>query len=120
MEIHLGNSTTVTPASGTVIGGVRNLLIPSGSRLSLPNTLVFKNGTINNNTGGTISGAGTLQTQGPVTLNSDGSTAAPLEAVTGTTTGHGTFGKMTIDSSATFMDSPSQHVTANGDGTVSS
>src|SRR5258708_9975775 len=63
-----------------------------------------------------ISGAGTLQTQGPVTLNSDGSTTAPFEAVSGTTMGHGNFGKMTIDSGAAFQENG--NVTANGDLSV--
>ena len=116
MEIHLINAGTVTPASGTVIGGVRNLLVAAGSRLSLPNTLVFNTGTINNND--TISGAGTLQTQGPVTINSPGTITAPLEAVSGTATGSGNFGKMTIDNGAKLFQSG--NLTTNGDLIVAS
>src|SRR5437763_12644103 len=100
------------------MNAVRILLIPSGSTLSPPSTYVFKNGGINNNSGGTISSAGILQTQGPVTLNSAGNTTAPFEAVSGTTTGGGNFGKMTIDNGATFLQN--QTLTPTGDFTVTS
>jgi hypothetical protein len=100
--MQLTNTVTVTPASGTILDGVGFFTIDIGSTLSLANTLVFKNGTTIQNSG-LISGAGTLQTQGPLTINSDGGTTAPFEAVSGTTTGRGNFGKMTIDSGATLQ-----------------
>src|SRR5580765_941768 len=115
VDVHLLNNVTVTPASGTILDGVTFFTIDAGSALSLTNTLVVKNGTTVNSSG-SISGAGTLQTQGPVTLNFAGSTTAPFEAVSGTTTGGGNFGKMTIDSGATFQQN--QNLTPNGDLTV--
>ena len=102
IEIHIAaNATTVTPASGTVIGGVRNFFLAGGCALSLTSNFVFNNGAITNS--GAISGAGALQTHGPVTLNFGGSTTAPFEAVSGTTTGSGNFGQVTIDSAATLL-----------------
>ena len=114
IDIHIINNTTVTPAAGTVIGGVTPLLIAGGSTLSLPNTFVFKNGTMTNS--GAISGAGTLQTQGPVTLSFGGSTTAPFEAVSGITTGSGNFGRVTIDNGATLFQNNT--LTVNGNVTV--
>ena len=116
MEIHIVNATTVTPVAGTVLSAVRNFFIAAGSTLSLPNTLVFKNGAINNS--GAISGAGMLQTQSSVTLNFTGSTTAPLEVVNGTTTGIGNFGQVTIDNGATLLESAT--ITENGNLTVAS
>jgi len=101
VDIHINNNTTVTSAAGTVISGVTPLLLAAGSTLSLPNTFVFENGAINNS--GTISGVGPLQTQGPVTFNSSGSTTVALEVVSGTTTGSGNFGQVTIDLGATLL-----------------
>ena len=114
VDLHITATTTVTPASGTVIDGVHNFIIDNGGTLSLSNTLVVKNGTTINNSG-LISGAGILQTQGPVTVNTN-STTASFEAVSGTTMGSGVLGKMTIDSGATFQQNG--NLTANGDLTV--
>ena len=117
VDIRMVSSVTVTAASGTIINGVRLFTIDGSCTLSLPNTLVVKNGTtINNN--GTISGAGPLQTQGPVTVNSNVSMTAPFEAVSGTTTGSGNFGQVTIDNGATLLQN--NNLTPNGDLTVAS
>jgi hypothetical protein len=117
VDLHIVQFTTVTPASGTVVDGVRTFIIDGGSTLSLTSNLIVKNGTAISS-GGSIVGTGTLRSQGPVTLNFAGSTTAPFEAVSGTTTGNGNFGRMTIDNGTTFRQNGT--LTPNGDLTVAS
>ena len=116
IDIDILNTTTVIPASGTVISGVRNLFVQNLSTLSLPNAFVFSNGSINSS--GMVSGAGALQTDGPVTLSFSGTTTALVETVNGTTTCNGNFGPVTIDNGATLFQNGT--LTPNGDFTVAS
>jgi len=101
IEIQVINSTTVTLAGGSVVSGVFNFAIQALSTLSVPGTSVFANGAINNS--GSISGAGTLQTQGAVALAFSGGTTPSLQVVNGTTMGNGNFKQVTINSSATLF-----------------
>lgn len=103
--IVIGNGTTTTSASGTVLSGLSNLVVQSGCTLSLPNPLAFANGALTSVSGGMITGAGRLQTQGTVTLSFGGTTTPLLEVVNGTTTAAGNFGAVTIDHGATLFQS---------------
>ncbi|HXX41129.1 MAG TPA: C-type lectin domain-containing protein, partial [Chthoniobacterales bacterium] len=103
VEIHVNNSATLAPASGTILNNVRNLFLSTGSVLSLPNVLVFQNGTVTSAGGSTISGAHGLQTKNTTTLSLSGTTTALVEIVNGTTTCAGNFGPITIDAGATLF-----------------
>ncbi|MFN2624137.1 MAG: hypothetical protein ABR611_14970, partial [Chthoniobacterales bacterium] len=120
--VNVINSTTVTPASSTSLDGIYLLTVTNGSSLSLSSALIIKNAsgttTVNINAGGTIGGAGLLKTQGTVTLNSSGSLSAPLEVVSGTTTGNGNFGQVTIDNGATLRQNAT--LTPNGNFMIAS
>lgn len=105
VEIHVNNGATLTPASGTVLNNVRNLLVLNGSTLSLGNVLIFENGTVTGGGGSTISGANGLQTKNTTTLIFSGAMSAPVEIVNGTTTCDGFFGPITVDSGATMFQS---------------
>ena len=96
---------TITPASGTVLNGVHNITIDSGSTLSLPNSFVV-NGTTSIINNGTISGIGALNFTGP-TFTNNGIVSIPSFQFGGTTqtlSGTGSFASnntVTIASGAT-------------------
>lgn len=117
IEIHIINGTTVTTATGTSISGVRNLVITSGSTLSLPSTFVFANGNIDSEFDGTLSGLGLLQTQGSTGLSLHGNTTVVSEVVSGNTMAEGNLGSIVVDTNATCM---TVGPTTVGDVTVSS
>ncbi|HXX41799.1 MAG TPA: hypothetical protein VEI58_06000, partial [Chthoniobacterales bacterium] len=116
VEIHVNNSATLAPASGTILNNVRDLFVSNGATLSLPNVLVFQNGTVTSSGGSTISGAAGLQTKSTTTLALSGATTALIEMVNGTTTCAGNFGPITIDSGATLFQNG--QVNANGNVTI--
>ncbi len=103
IEIDVINGTTVTPAIGTSISGVRNFVVRSGSKLSVPHPFMFANGVMNSEFGGTVLGAGLLLTQGSTGLSFQGQTSVALEVVNGSTMAAGSLGQVTIDANATLQ-----------------
>jgi hypothetical protein len=120
--VNVINGTTLTPASGTTLDGIVFITVTNGSSLSLSSALIISNAsgttTVNINAGGAIGGAGLLKTQGTITIISSGNLTAPLEVVSGTTTGQGNFGQVTIDNGATMKQNAT--LTPNGNFLIAS
>ncbi len=117
VDFHSRDSTTVVPASGTVLNGLTNWNFDGATVLSLSFDFVVNGLTGSGETSfinsATISGSGILKTNNNVAINSSGSVTALVEVVTGTTSASANMGPVTVDNGATLLETGTMSARGN-------
>ncbi len=114
VDFHSRDSTTVVPASGTVLNGLTNWNFDGATVLSLSfdfvvNGLTGAGAATTFNNGGAISGPAIMKTNNNVAIDGCGEMTAPLEVVTGTTSANCNLGAVTVDNGATLFETGTVH-----------